>query len=234
MTERPVVTVAPDAEAVARRAADVIANHVNDARMRKVDVNIALAGGSTPQRAYELLGGMQGSWGGVHLWLGDERCVPEDDPDSNTKMIRESLLDRLRAPEPPTLHHVRGELEPEDAAWLYGCDIVRAMGERPVFDVVLLGMGPDGHTASLFPGHPEANAQAAPVIGVRDSPKPPPHRITLTLPVLHRARFTLLLVTGAEKADALARVRAGDPALPPGRLGDGLDEIVCDPAAAGG
>jgi 6-phosphogluconolactonase len=108
------------------------------------------------------------------------------------------------------------------------------MGERPVFDLVLLGMGPDGHTASLFPGHVEAHAKAAPVIGVRDSPKPPPERITLTLPVLHRARFTLLLVTGAEKADALARVRAGDEELPPGRLGDGLDEIVCDPAAAGG
>ena len=234
MTDRPVVTVAADAEAVARRAADVIANHVNDARVRKVEVHIALAGGSTPQRAYELLGDMQGSWCGVHLWLGDERCVPEDHPDSNTKMIRESLLNRLRAPEPPTLHHVRGELLPEDAAWLYGYEIVRAMGERPVFDVVLLGMGPDGHTASLFPGHEEAEAEAAPVIAVRDSPKPPPHRITLTMPVLHRARFTLLLVTGAEKADALARVRAGDPELPPGRLGDGLDEIVCDPAAAGG
>jgi 6-phosphogluconolactonase len=233
-SDRPAVTVAPDVEAVARRAADVLANHINDARVRGVDVHIALAGGSTPQRAYELLGGIQGTWAGVHLWLGDERCVPSDHPDSNTKMIRESLLDRLRAPEPPTLHEVRGELAPEDAAWLYACDVVRAMGERPVFDVVLLGMGPDGHTASLFPGHPEAHAAHAPVIAVRDSPKPPPERITLTLPVLHRARFTLLLVTGAEKADALARVRAGDPELPPGRLGDGLDEIVCDPAAAGG
>jgi 6-phosphogluconolactonase len=234
MSDRPTITVAPDAEAVARRAADVIANHVNDARQRRVDVHIALAGGSTPQRAYELLAGMQGSWGGVHLWLGDERCVPEDHEDSNTKMIRESLLDRLRASEPPQLHHVRGELGPEDAAWIYGCDVVRAMGERPVFDVVLLGMGPDGHTASLFPGHPEALSAEAPVIGVRDSPKPPPERITLTLPVLRRARFTILLVTGEEKAEALARVRAGDPELPPGRLGDGLDEIVCDPAAAGG
>src|SRR5215217_3899857 len=114
MTERPVVTVAPDVERVARRAADVLANHINDARSRAADVHIALAGGSTPQRAYELLADMQGSWGGVHLWLGDERCVPEDHPDSNTKMIHESLLDRLRAAQGPTLHHVRGELGPED------------------------------------------------------------------------------------------------------------------------
>jgi 6-phosphogluconolactonase len=232
--ERPVVHVAPDAERVARRAADVMANHINDARARSADVHIALAGGSTPRRAYELLADMQGSWEHVHLWLGDERCVPEDDPESNTRMIRESLLDRLRAPSGPHLHHVRGELGPEDAAWLYACDIVRAMGERPVFDLVLLGLGPDGHTASLFPGHPEADSERAPVIGVRDSPKPPPERISLTLPVLRRARFTLLLATGAEKAEALAKVRAQDASVPSGRLGDGLDEIVCDPEASDG
>lgn len=231
---RPVVTVAPDAETVARRAADVMANHINDARARSVDVHIALAGGSTPRRAYELLADMQGSWAGVHLWLGDERCVPEHDVESNTRMVRESLLDRLRASEGPHLHSVHGELEPEDAAWLYGCDVVRAMGERPVFDLILLGLGPDGHTASLFPGHPEATSEHAPVIGVRDSPKPPPERISLTLPVLRRARFTLLMATGDEKADALARVRANDPDVPAGRLGDGLDEIVCDVAASGG
>ena len=229
--ERPVITVAPDVESVARRAADVMANHINDARARSVDVHIALAGGSTPRRAYELLAGMQGSWAQVHLWLGDERCVPEDDAESNTRMVRESLLDRLRAPAGPHLHNVRGDLGPEDAAWLYGCDIARAMGERPVFDLILLGLGPDGHTASLFPGHPEAASELAPVIGVRDSPKPPPERISLTLPVLRRARFTLLLATGSEKAQALARVRARDSSIPAGRLGDGLDEIVCDPEA---
>jgi 6-phosphogluconolactonase len=169
----------------------------------------------------------------VHLWLADERCVPESHEESNTKMLRETLLDRIRSDEGPHLHHVRGDLTPEDAAWLYGCDIVRAMGERPVFDLILLGLGPDGHTASLFPGHPEAEAEHAPVIGVRNSPKPPPERISLTMPVLRRARFTLLLVTGAEKAEALQKVRAQDPSVPSGRLGSGLDEIVCDPAASG-
>jgi 6-phosphogluconolactonase len=225
------VTVTPDAEAAARRAADLMANHINDARVRSADVHIALAGGSSPQRAYELLADMQGTWSHVHLWLGDERCVPADHPEANQRMVRESLLARLRSERGPFLHGVRGELGPEDAAWLYGSEVVRAMGEQPVFDLVLLGLGPDGHTASLFPGHPAARAAHAPVIGVRESPKPPPERITLTLPVLRRARFTLLLATGASKREALAGVRAGDDRLPAARMGDGLDEIVCDEAA---
>jgi 6-phosphogluconolactonase len=227
------VTVAKDAEAVARRAADTMANRVNDARVRSADVHIALSGGTTPRRAYELLARMQGSWAHVHLWLADERCVPVDHPESNARMLDESLLSALRAVQGPHLHPVRGELGPEDAAWLYGREVVDVMGERPVFDLVLLGMGPDGHTASLFPGRPEADAHEAPVIGVRGAPKPPPERISLTLPVLRDARFTLLLVTGEEKREALERLRAGDAALPPARLGDGLDEVLCDPAAAG-
>lgn len=227
------VTVAADVEAAARRAADAMANRINDARMRGVEVHIAVAGGGSPKRAYELLAHMQGTWKHVHLWLGDERCVPADHEDANQRMVGESLLDRLRSAEGPHLHPVRGELGPEDAAWLYGVELSRAMGERPVFDLVLLGLGEDGHTASLFPGHAETTATAAPVIGVRGAPKPPPERITLTLPVLARARYTLLLVTGEGKRDALARVRARDEAVPPGRLGDGLDEIVCDEEAAG-
>jgi 6-phosphogluconolactonase len=228
------VTVLSDAAAVARRAADVMANHINDARVRGAEVHIALAGGSTPRGAYELLAGMQGSWRHVHLWLGDERCVPLDDPESNARMVRESLVERRRSAERPELHPVAGDLEPEDAAWLYGCEVVRAMGERPVFDLVLLGLGPDGHTASLFPGHDEAQARHAPVIGVRDSPKPPSERVSLTLPVLRRARFTIMLATGAEKADAVALVQARDASVPSGMLGDGLDELVLDGAAAVG
>jgi 6-phosphogluconolactonase len=227
------IDVLPDADAVARRAADMMTSRISDARRLGAAVHIALSGGTTPKRAYELLGDMQGAWSHVHLWLADERCVPTDHPDSNARMIDETLLSSLRAFDGPHLHPVRGELEPEDAAWLYGRELVATMGERPVFDLVLLGMGPDGHTASLFPGRPEATAHEAPVIGVRGAPKPPPERISLTLPVLRDARFTLLLVTGEEKRDALERLRAGDEDLPPARLGDGLDEVLCDPAAAG-
>ena len=226
------LTVLPDAEAVARRAADVMANHINDARQRSTAVHIALAGGSTPQRAYELLAEMQGTWAHVHLWLSDERCVPADHEDANQRMVDVALVSKLRAQEGPTVHGVRGELGPEDAAWLYGRELQREMGEEPVFDLLLLGLGPDGHTASLFPGHAEAAAAHAPVIGVRDSPKPPPERITFTLPLIARARYTLLLVTGEGKRDALARVQADDPELPVARLGEGLDEIICDEAAA--
>ena len=184
--------------------------------------HLALSGGTTPQRAYELLA--RRGTDEAEIWLVDERCVPSDHADSNARMIRAALGDGVR------LHEARGELGPEDAAWLYARE-VEAIGG--VFDVVVLGLGEDGHTASLFPGHPEADARHAPVIGVRGSPKPPPERITLTLPVIARARHTVLLATGEGKRDALARVRARDEALPAARLGSALDEIVCDAAAAG-
>jgi 6-phosphogluconolactonase len=223
--------VFPDAEAVARHAADRIAGRIGDARRDGRMFHIALAGGQTPRRAYELLAGIEGSWKHVHLWLGDERCVPEDDPESNARMVRESLYAHSRV-EPPLLHAMPCPEQPEDAAWLYGLEIRDAVPDA-TFDIVLLGMGPDGHTASLFPGHPALEARVAPCVGVRDAPKPPPLRVTLTLPILRRARTTLLLVTGAEKADALARARAGDRSLPVALLGDDLDEIACDRAAAG-
>ena len=225
------VSVLPDNEAAARRAADVMANQINDARMRGADVHIAVAGGSTPRRAYELLASMQGTWSHVHLWLGDERMVPAEHEDANQRMIEESLLGALRSSNGPHLHPVAGHLQPEDAAWLYGTEIVRAMGERPQFDFVLLGLGEDAHTASLFPGDPAALSECAPVLPIRGAPKPPAERITLSMPVLRGARFTLLLATGAGKREALARVRAGDEEVPAGRLGDAIDEIVCDEAA---
>ena len=221
----------PDAEAVARHAADRIAGQIGDARRDGREFHIALAGGQTPRRAYELLAEIEGSWKHVHLWLGDERCVPEDDPESNARMVRESLYSHARA-EPPSLHAVPCPGQPEDAAWLYGLQIRELVAEE-TFDIVLLGMGPDGHTASLFPGQPALDVRVAPCVGVRDAPKPPPLRVTLTLPVLRRARLTLLLATGAEKAEALARARAGDRAVPVALLGDGLDEIACDRAALG-
>lgn len=224
--------VLPDAEAVARHAADAIAWRIGDARERGHDVHIALAGGSTPCRAYELLADMEGSWSHVHLWLGDERCVPHDDPQSNARMVLESLYANARA-QPPLLHKLPRPEVPEDATWLYGLDL-RDSIPAVVFDVVLLGMGPDGHTASLFPGHVALAATEAPCVAVRGAPKPPAERVTLTLPVLRRARHTLLLATGAEKRAALGRAIAGDRSLPVVLLGGGLDEIACDVEAAPG
>jgi 6-phosphogluconolactonase len=225
------VRVFDDAEAVARYAADAIAWRIGDARKLGREVHIALAGGTTPRRAYELLADIEGSWKHVHLWLGDERCVPDDDPESNARMVRESLYANARA-DPPSLHAVRSTEVPEDAAWLYGLELYSRVPDL-VFDIVLLGMGPDGHTCSLFPGYAELDVAQAPCVAVRGSPKPPPERVTLTLPVLRRARFTLLLATGAGKRDALGRALAGDTSIPLGLLGDGLDEVACDAAAHG-
>lgn len=224
------VRVFDDAEAVARYAADTLAAAFDAARREEREVHVALAGGTTPKRAYELLAEVEGEWSHVHLWLGDERCVPGDDPESNARMVRETLLAGERAA-PPVLHEVASPEVPEDAAWLYGLEVTRHM-PGAVFDIVLLGMGPDGHTCSLFPGHPVLDVGEAPVAPVRDSPKPPPERVTLTLPVVRRARLTLLLATGAEKRDALAAALAGDQSIPLARLGDGLDEVACDRAAA--
>jgi 6-phosphogluconolactonase len=229
------LTVLPDAEGAARHVAGLLAGHVAAARTRAAALHVALAGGTTPLRAYALLGAAGGDWSHVHLWLGDERCVPAGHPDANERAVREALVDPLAAAGgAPRLHGARGELGPEDAAWLYAADLVAALGPVPVLDVALLGLGEDGHTASLFPGHPAAGVRHAPVAAVRGAPKPPPERVTLTPPVLAGARCTVLLATGAGKREALARVRAADPAVPAGRLAGALDEVVCDGAAAGG
>ena len=226
----PRVRVFEDAEAVARHAAGAITQAIDDARADGRLLHVALAGGSTPQRAYEMLRDVEGSWTHVHLWLGDERCVPEDDAEANVRMVRESLLAAPRDGE-PVLHVVPTPEVPEDAAWLYSREVLKHMPEA-VFDIVLLGMGPDGHTCSLFPGHPGLRVREAPVAAIRDSPKPPPERVTLTLPVVRRARFTLLLASGEGKRDALAAALAGDESIPLALLGADLDEVACDRAAA--
>ncbi|MBJ7332552.1 MAG: 6-phosphogluconolactonase [Solirubrobacteraceae bacterium] len=229
MTNEPQISRFHDAETACRHVASILADAIAEARDVSRDAHLALAGGGTPRRAYEILAEEEGSWEHVHLWLGDERCVPDDDPESNTRMIDEELCRRAHGA-PPVLHRISHWQQPEDCAWSYAQDLLGALGPEPVLDVALLGLGEDGHTASLFPGHPGNDAAVAPVIAIRDSPKPPPDRITLTLPVIARARRTVLLATGAGKVEPLARVIAGDPELPPGRLGDAL-HIVCDAAA---
>ena len=163
---------------------------------------LVLAGGNTPKRTYELLTQADITWGRVTVLFGDERCVPPDHPDSNYRLAREVLLDKVA---PGSVHRIAGELGPDEAAELYS----RIVAPLAPLDVVLLGAGEDGHTASLFPGHPEVAAPGW-AIGVRNAPKPPPDRVSLTLQTLQSARRVIVLATGAGKAEAVAKARRGE------------------------
>jgi 6-phosphogluconolactonase len=224
--------VFPDAEAVARHAADAIAGRIGDARRDGRALHIALAGGTTPQRAYELLADIEGSWKHVHLWLGDERCVPEDDPQSNASMVRESLYANARA-EPPLLHAVASPEIPEDAAWLYGLQVHEHVPDL-VFDIVLLGMGPDGHTASLFPGARTLDERRRWVVpATAPATSAVPRRLTFTLPLINAARAVMFVAGGADKATVIRAIRAGSRDLPAGRVRARSTLWLLDALAAG-
>jgi 6-phosphogluconolactonase len=209
-------TVLDSPEDVAAAAASDIAG-----ALREGARSLVLAGGTTPQRCYELLSQMDVEWGRVTILFGDERCVRPDHPDSNYRMARETLLDRVS---PATVHRMPAELGPDEGAGLYA-HIVASVAP---LDVVTLGVGEDGHTASLFPGH-EALKATALVVGIRNSPKPPPQRVTMTLPALQRARRVIILATGAGKADAVAKARRGE--VPSGMIAGA--RWLIDRAAAG-
>jgi 6-phosphogluconolactonase len=193
----PSFTVLETAEDVAAAAAADIAEALHEGAR-----SLVLAGGTTPKRCYELLSHLEVEWGRVAVLFGDERCVHPDHPDSNYRMARESLLDRVA---PATVYRMPGELGPDEAAAAYAHVVA---GVAP-FDVVLLGVGEDGHTASLFPDHPALKAHGL-AVGVRDAPKPPPQRVTLTMSALQSARRVIILATGAGKADAVARAKRGE------------------------
>lgn len=187
--------------------------------------HLSLAGGGTPRRTYELLAaGGDIDWGAVDLWFGDERCVPPDDPESNYRMVAETLLPAAGA---ARVHRIRGEDDPDAAAAAYEAEIAGIQ-----LDLALLGLGEDAHTASLFPCSPalaERERLALPVTAV----KPPPQRITLTLPVFEVARSVVVLAVGRGKADAVAAMCAGrDPKHPASLLPDGRTELVIDRSAA--
>ena len=204
------------AESVAVAAADLIGDAI-EAGAR----TLVLAGGSTPKRAYQLLAGRQlGWWGRVTVLFGDERCVSPFDPESNYRMAKEELLDRVH---PGSVHRMPAELGAEEAAELYD----RVVQGLSPLDLVLLGMGPDGHTASLFPGNPALEATGC-VVPVHGAPKPPPDRVSLTLGTLREARRVVLMITGADKAEALARARRG--VVPAGMIAGA--EFLVDRAAA--
>jgi 6-phosphogluconolactonase len=208
--------VLESAEDVAAAAATDIAEALHDGAR-----SLVLAGGTTPQRCYEILSGMDVEWGRVSVLFGDERCVPPDHPDSNYRMARHALLDRVA---PATVYRMPAELGPDEGAGLYA----HVVASVAPLDVVVLGVGEDGHTASLFPGHPALNASGL-VIGIRDSPKPPPKRVTLTLNALQSARRVIILATGAGKADAVARAKRRE--VPSGMIAGA--RWLIDRAAAG-
>ena len=168
---------------------------------------IALTGGSTPRVAYEKLAAMDVNWPGVSLWWGDERCVPPDDERSNYGMARAALLDRIRGPG-PTIHRIEGEREePWAAADAYEDELRDVFGEGvPQLDLILLGLGPDAHVASLFPGQLALEVHDRLVVGVEEPGLAPwVARVSMTLPVLNAGREVLFLVAGADKADAVHR-----------------------------
>jgi 6-phosphogluconolactonase len=187
---------------------------------------LVLAGGRTPLAAYNLLVGRSADWERWHIFLGDERCLPAADPDRNSVAVRRSLLDRVPIP-PPNWHPIAAERGAEDAAALYEQEVSAALP----FDLVLLGMGEDGHTASLFPGH-EMPADRL-VVPVHGAPKPPPDRVSMTARALTAASELLILVTGASKREVLRAWRAGED-FPVGRVAAaGPARVLVDRDAAG-
>ena len=188
---------------------------------------ISLAGSNTPRRAYELLSEAPGiDWSQVHIWFGDERCVPPDDSDSNYRMAHETLISRIDIPA-ANVHRIRGEDDPDAAADAYGREI-----DGLSLDLALLGLGPDGHTASLFPESPALAVRDRMAVAVVAS-KPPPRRITLTFPVFERAASVLVLAPGEAKADAIAAVLRGpDPRYPASMLPADRTTILTDRAGA--
>lgn len=237
------LTTLADAEAVSKRAAVEIARCLYEAHDERGVARLALSGGRTPARTYELLaselssGIGQPSRDGIEVWFADERCVSPRDQQSNFRLAQETLLGPAGVP-PERVHRMEGELGPERGAERYAQalqeHVLSRDRELPVLDVIVLGIGPDGHVASLFPGAPTLDAgEQALCLGVHDSPKPPPERITLSLAVLRAARRCLLLATSAEKADAVAAM-LGEPSrhVPASLLRRGRLSVILDDAAA--
>jgi 6-phosphogluconolactonase len=201
--------------------------------------HVALSGGSTPKRAYELAAQSDADLSAATLWLGDERMVAEDDERSNLRMVREALTDRLPEDRRPRLMPVDTSLSPDAAAAAYEELLVETIGHHPRLDLALMGLGPDAHTASLFPGKPAVAETQRFVVGVPEAGMEPyVPRATMTLRLFNTAREVVFLVAGADKAEAVARV-FGDPPdeTAPSALvrpGAGTLMVVLDGAAAMG
>lgn len=195
--------VLPDADAVARAAAKLIIETAADAITHRGRFRLVLAGGRTPEAAYHLLAHQSADWEQWEIFFGDERCLPVDHVERNSGMAERVLLSKVPIT-PDRVHAIAAERGAEASAASYA----RILAMAVPFDLVLLGVGEDGHTASLFPGRPlDSDAWTVPVY---DAPKPPPERVSLGLKALRSARQLLVLVTGATKRKALLGWRAGE------------------------
>jgi 6-phosphogluconolactonase len=202
--------------------------------------HISLTGGSTPARAYELAAAMEEDWSGATLWWGDDRCVPPDDELSNYRLAKENLLDKLPASGGPTVHRVPGERGPHVGADDYERALRTVLGERtPRLDLMLLGLGPDAHVASLYPGQDTLDVRDRAAVGVEEAGwKPYVPRVSMTMPLLCGARLIVFLVAGDDKAEAVER--SFGPAVEPSRDApgsmvrpvDGELVVLLDEAAA--
>ncbi|MGD2020381.1 MAG: 6-phosphogluconolactonase [Thiohalocapsa sp.] len=217
--------VLDDADAVAAATAQIVLDAAAEAIAARGAFRLVLAGGSTPEAAYRLLADAKAQWPSWHLYYGDERCLPADSPERNSRIVDEAWLARVTVPR-EQVHVIPTEQGAEAAAAAYEPVVDAALP----FDLVLLGMGEDGHTASLFPGH---EVRPGPmVMAVHGAPKPPSDRVSLTPSALCRCRRMLVLVTGTAKRPAIMRWRDGE-GLPAARVAVGGNALVLlDRAAA--
>ncbi|MBV9718164.1 MAG: 6-phosphogluconolactonase [Candidatus Eremiobacteraeota bacterium] len=222
MASRSELHVYRDSRALARAVAELFVATGRMAAAERGAYHVALSGGSTPRAAYELLGQEpwrdELSWSDVFIYFGDERCVPPDDEQSNYRMAERSFLDSVGIPR-ANVHRIRGEIEPGHAANEYASLLRADLGSTPHFDLMLLGLGPDGHTASLFPGTPPDTGDDGLVRAVYAQSQMM-WRITLTPKVINAARTVAFAVEGAEKAQILAAVYEGpvDPVKYPAQI----------------
>ena len=211
----PQIEVFPDSDALANHAATVFQDLANAAITKSNRFAVTLSGGSTPKKMYEKLVHANLDWSRIHFFWVDERCVPPDHPDSNYRMAADALLDQIDIPS-SSIHRIMGELSLNDAARDYENELrLFFLNRLPVFDLILLGLGTDGHTASLFPGSTALKEKEHWAMGVRHDTPPPPlvDRVTLTFPVLNAGKNITFLVSGRDKANIVA-CGFGDPKNP--------------------
>ncbi|MCU0491260.1 MAG: 6-phosphogluconolactonase [Chloroflexaceae bacterium] len=215
MEHKPDIRIFPDAAALQAAAAERIASLAASCQAEGGAMSLVLAGGNTPRGLYQLLAQepwrSQIDWSRMHLVWGDERYVPHNHPDSNYLLAKEALLNHVQVPSSHIYPMPTHAADPARAAQQYETAVHAVLALRGgMFDLVLLGMGPDGHTASLFPHHPALHPPVdSLVLAVDNAPKPPPQRLTLTATALNRARLVLVLATGADKNATLRAVVQG-------------------------